>query len=146
MLKYWQTKQIEGHLWEYEKVCVKRTSMWRASQLLHICLVAKPVIPLYIPLYPVTLICIHIVYRNIPQSIACSWLIHFLCVLGFFHIGDPSDRHAAQPTNNRHRLQQPGRRDHNQQFRLVFPVIKGNVSRKKSLIYSLVFVFELSRK
>ncbi len=25
MLKYWQTKQIEGHVWEYEKVCVKGT-------------------------------------------------------------------------------------------------------------------------
>jgi hypothetical protein len=38
----------------------KMTVLWRASQLLHVCLVDKPVIPLYITLYPVTLICIHI--------------------------------------------------------------------------------------
>jgi hypothetical protein len=42
--------------------------LWRASQLLHICLVDKPVISLYIPLYPVTLICIHICVQKYTST------------------------------------------------------------------------------
>ncbi len=70
-----------------------------------------------------------IVYANIPQSIYCSRLTHLPSCLGFFYTGDPDViRHAAQPTNNRRRLQQPGSRDDNQQFRLVYPVNRGSVS------------------
>ena len=78
-----------------------------------------------------------IVYANIPQSIYCSRLTHLPSCLGFFYTGDPDViRHAAQPTNNRRRLQQPGRRDYNQ-LRLVYPANRGCVICQKGAINSV---------
>ena len=65
-----------------------------------------------------------IVYANIPQSIYCSRLTYLPSCLGYCYTR--VIRHAAQPTNNRRRLQQPGRRDYNQ-LRLVYPANRGCV-------------------
>jgi hypothetical protein len=65
------TKKLEG-------------PMWRASQLLHICLVDKLVIPLYILLYPVTLICIHICvqkYTSVYLLLSTDFIAYVFRVL-----------------------------------------------------------------
>ncbi len=59
--------------------------MWRASQLLHICLVDKPVIPLYISLYPVTLICIHICVQKYTSVYLLRSTNSFAFVFRFFY-------------------------------------------------------------
>ncbi len=58
--------------------------LWRASQLLQICLVDKLVIPLYIPLYPVTLICIHICvqkYTSVYLLLSTDFIAYVFRVL-----------------------------------------------------------------
>jgi hypothetical protein len=48
---------------------------------------SKPVYVVVDNSYTVNLICIIIVYRNIPQSIASSCLTYLLVCLGYFHTG-----------------------------------------------------------
>ena len=72
-----------------------------------------------------------IVYANIPQSIYCSRLTYLPSCLGFFHTGDPSDRHAAHQPISRRRLRSSGRRDYSPTIQIEYIPTQGAFVAKK---------------